>query len=88
MEKQLKIFIYNKNGQIIKEYFYSDFIYVFNEVLDHNIEYEDDEWNLINGFEFPPKGLLWDQNIKDWIENPIEPYVLKKNINTNLIKFF
>jgi hypothetical protein len=85
---QLKIFIYDKNGKKIKEYFYSDFIYVFNEVLDHNIEYEEDEWNLINGFEFPPKGLLWDPNLSDWVENPNEPYILKKNRTANLIRFF
>lgn len=85
---QLKIFIYDKNGQKIKEYFYSDFIYVFNEVLDHNIEYEEDEWNLINGFEFPPKGLLWDQNLSDWTEDPNEQYILKKNKAANLIRFF
>lgn len=86
--RELKIFIYNKNGNKIKEYFYNDFIYVFNEVLDHNIEYEEDEWNMIHGFEFPPKGLLWDDNIKDWIEDHNEPLILKKNKIMNPIKFF
>ena len=86
--KQLKIFIYDKNGKIIKEYFYSDFIYVFNEVLDHNIEYEEDQWNMIHDFEFPPKGLLWDDNLKDWIENQNEQFILKKNKLMNHMKFF
>jgi hypothetical protein len=83
MEK-LKVFIYNQKGELIKEYFYSDFIYVFNEILSYNIENEEDQLNLIVDFIFPPEGLLWDNKSKNWIKND------KKYINKNidLLKLF
>jgi len=62
----LKIFIHNKNGELVKEHFYDELVNVFNQIIDHNIEDEDDEWNIINGFQFPPKGLFWHVKEQKW----------------------
>ena len=83
--ERLKIFIYDKNCKIIKQYFYSDFVYCFNELFNHNIDFEDDQWNMIIDFYFPPEGLLWDSKIKDWIQDEDKKYVNKK---IDLIRFF
>lgn len=58
MADRLKVFIYNKKAELKKEYFYDDFIYAINEVMNHNIEHEDDKWNIICDTIFPPKGLF------------------------------
>ena len=69
MSERLKVFIYDKKAKLIKEYFYADFIYAINEVMSHNIENEDDKWNLICDTIFPPKALMWDNMIEDWVED-------------------
>lgn len=84
MEK-LKIFIYDLECNLIKEYFYSDFIYAFNEVLSHNFEEEDNQWNLIVDFIFPPIGLKWNNKDKNW-EKELKKKYLNKNID--LMRFF
>ena len=84
MEK-LKIFIYNLDGEKIKEYFYSDFIYAFNEVLAYNFKEEENKWNLIIDFNFPPVGLKWNDQDKNW-EKDLKTKYLNKNID--LTRFF
>jgi hypothetical protein len=81
---ELKVFIYNQKGEKIKEYFYSDFIYAFNETLNYNIENEEDQLNLICDFVFPPEGLSWDKELKNWIKK--DKKYLNKNID--LLKHF
>jgi hypothetical protein len=71
MADRLKVFIYYKKAELKKEYFYDDFIYAINEVMNHNIEHEDDKWNIICDTIFPPKGLIWENKIGDWVENKI-----------------
>lgn len=88
MEKILKIFVYNSRGEKVKEEPYSNFIFTFNEVLDHNIEYENDEWNMIHGFSFPPAGLIWSYELKEWIEDVQVPFKIEKKIIPNPIKLF
>ena len=88
MNDFLKIFVYNKNGEKIKEDLYSNFIFIFNEVLDHNIEYEEDEWNIIHGFSFPPEDLIWDNTNKEWIEKEKGNFKIKKNNIFNPIRIF
>lgn len=88
MEKTLKIFVYNSRGEKIKEDSYSNFIYVFNEVLDHNVEYEGDEWNMIHGFSFPPAGLVWSYELNEWIEDSKTPFKLEKKSIAQPIKLF
>ena len=83
MEK-LKVFIYNMEGTLIKEYFYNDFIYAFNEILNHNIENEEEQLNLISDFVFPPIGLLWHKESKNWIKSD-KKYL---NKNTDMLRFF
>jgi hypothetical protein len=70
----LKIFIYNKKGELIKEYLYNEAINVLNEIIDHNIEQEDDQWNAINGFEFPPMGLTWNVKDQEWKQIKIKDF--------------
>jgi hypothetical protein len=84
MTEELKIFIYNKKGEKVKEYFYSDFVYAFNEILSYNIENEDDQLNLICDFSFPPTNLLWNNELKNWTKKD------KKYLNQNidLLKHF
>ena len=78
-KKVLKIYIYNQNGEKIKEDKYSNLIWFLNEVVDHNLVYEEDKWNIIYGFEFPPYYLKWDNEEKDWIENKGKNLLDKKN---------
>jgi hypothetical protein len=85
-QEKIKIFIYNKKGELIKKYFYNDFIYAFNEIIDHNIKYKNDEWNLINGLEFPPFGLIWNDEKKNWSKK--DNQIFKTNKFENLIDFF
>lgn len=80
----LKVFIYNLKGILVKEYFYNDFVYAFNETLNHNIENEDDQLNIICDFVFPPKGLLWNEEFKNWVKD--DKKYLNKNID--MLRFF
>ena len=65
---ELKIFIYKtKNGELIEEKQYSDFLFIFNNVISHNFlhENEEDKINIMVSTEFPPKGLTYNNN-KQW----------------------
>lgn len=60
MNKILKIFTYlEATGELIEENLYSDFIFVFNDVISHNFIYEKEKRNIIVGTEYPPKNLLF-----------------------------
>jgi len=86
LNKILKIFIYDKNGNIVSENDYSSFIKVLLDTIDHNIQYENDQWNVIHGFEFPPKGLIWNNNLKEWENNNYN--IIKNDQLTSFIKSF
>lgn len=80
---QLKIFVYKtKNGELVSENFYSDFLFIFNNIISHNFIYENDQLNLIVATEFPPKNFSYKNN--EWIANQ------KASITEyqKLIKFF
>jgi len=58
--KTLKIFTYKeKNGELVKENLYSDFLFVFNEVISYNYLHEKDKLNIIVGTEYPPRNLTF-----------------------------
>jgi cytochrome b involved in lipid metabolism len=83
--KVLKVFIYNcKNGELIKEHLYSDFVIAFNDVIAHNYLHEDEnnKRNIFIDFEYPSKKLNFVDN--QW---QIKNNIINKNY-TNLIKFF
>jgi hypothetical protein len=84
--KEISIFIYNDNGELIKEYFFSDFVETFNIIISHNMENKNEKWNLINGYEFPPHGLIWNNSEKNWSKKNNE--IFKSNNFSNLIDFF
>ena len=64
--ENLKIFIYNNNGQKIDERDYDLFEDVFDEITNHNIINQDDIYNVYIGTEFPPKDYTWDDSNKNW----------------------
>lgn len=64
----LKIFVYNTNGELIKEDFYSSFLDVYDYVLNHNTSNSGDPYNIYPGTEFPPRGYKWSKDKGDWIE--------------------
>ena len=81
--KDLRIITYKiENGELIKEDFYSDFLFVFNNLISHNFLNEKNQYNIIISTEFPPKELVYKN--KNW--------EAKKNIAlakySKLIKFF
>jgi hypothetical protein len=80
---ELKIYTYkNDTGELVEEYFYSDFLFVFNNIISHNFIYENDKLNLIISTEFPPKDLKYEN--KKWIVKE----KLAKSEYSKLIKFF
>lgn len=62
--KTLKIFTYDDEGKLIKENLYSDFLFVFNEVISHNYLHEKNKRNIIVATEFPPEDLFFDK--REW----------------------
>ena len=86
MSEKTKIYIYNKNGQMIKEYFENDFIIAFNEIVSNNIKNESDKWNLIYGFEFPPEGLIWKNG--EWINDKKKFFDITRYDIKNFFKDF
>ena len=75
--ENLKIFIYNNNGQKIDERDYDLFEDVFDEITNHNINNQDDIYNVYIGKEFPPKDYTWNDFNKNW-----------KDLNNNFLKIF
>lgn len=79
----LKIFIYKtETGELISEHMYSDFLFIFNNLISHNFLYENEKRNLIVSTEFPPKKLKYIN--KEWIAKDS----LKEKEYAKLIKFF
>lgn len=87
LNKRLKIFIYNNLGEKIEEHNYSSLVKILLEIIDHNIQYENDQWNFIHGTQYPPLGLHWDNQLKDWIVDD-DFKVIKNHEVNNFIKTF
>lgn len=64
----LKVFVYNTKGEKIKEDFYSNFVEIYDYVLEHNLNEPNDPYNIYPGTQFPPKGYKWGENVQDWVE--------------------
>jgi hypothetical protein len=64
----LKVYVFNTRGEKIKEDFYSEFLNVYDYVLQHNTHNSNDPWNIYPGTEFPPRGYKWSNDIGDWVE--------------------
>jgi hypothetical protein len=64
----LKVYVFNTRGEKMKEDFYSEFLNVYDYVLQHNTHNSNDPWNIYPGTEFPPRGYKWSNDIGDWVE--------------------
>ena len=64
----MKVYVYDTKGQLIKEDFYSNFLDVYDYVLNHNTNNINDPYNIYPGTEFPPKGYKWSNDKGDWVE--------------------
>jgi hypothetical protein len=64
----LKVFIYDANGEKVKEELYADFLSAYDFVLSHNSSNPDNPYNIYPGTQFPPKGYKWSKEKSDWVE--------------------
>lgn len=81
--KELKIFTYQiENGEMIEENLYSDFLFVFNNLIAHNFINENDKLNIIISTEFPPKDFIYSN--KQWVT---KKSIMIKEYDS-LVKFF
>ena len=79
----LKIFIYKiETGELVSEHLYTDFLFIFNNLIAYNFLYENDQKNLIVSTDFPPKNLKYIN--KEWIAKD----KLSEKEYTKLIKLF
>jgi hypothetical protein len=83
MKMELKIFTYQiENGELVKENNYTDFLFVFNNIISHNFIYENNKLNIIVSTEFPPNDMTYKD--KKWISSKNK----KLNVYSDFIKFF
>lgn len=87
MNNILKIYTYNENGEKIKENNYSEFVKVLFDVVNYNIENEENKLNIICATQYPPVGLRWNKEIKEWEEYMKHKVIIDKQLN-NFIKSF
>jgi hypothetical protein len=87
MNEILKIYTYNENGEKIKENNYSEFIKVLFDTVNYNIQNEECKLNIICATQYPPLGLKWNSEIKEWEENIKHKIIIDKQLN-NFIKSF
>ena len=87
LNKKLKIFVYDINGNKISEHDYSEFIKILLDTIDHNIQFENDQYNIIHGFEFPPYGLKWNYDLKEWEQNNIHQTLINQQLNSFIKSF-
>ena len=87
LNKTLKIFVYDRNGKQISQNDYSEFIKVLLDIIDHNIQFEEDQYNMIHGFEFPPVGLKWNSENREWEKEDTHQILINRQLN-NFIKSF
>ena len=67
-----KIFIFESNtAKLLKTESYVDFPDVQKEILEYNKDHQDDRWNLFIGTEFPPKGVKFDDTIKQFVDKTL-----------------
>jgi hypothetical protein len=85
--KELKVYTYDENGEKIKENNYSEFIKVLFDIVNFNIENEENKLNIICATQYPPLGLKWNKNTKEWEENIKYKTIIDKQLN-NFIKSF
>jgi hypothetical protein len=77
----LKVFVYNTQGEKIKEEFYSSFLNIYDFVLNHNTSNPNDPYNIYPGTEFPPKGYKWSNDKGDWVELSLYEKYIKGQID-------
>jgi hypothetical protein len=73
----LKVFIYNNNGEKIEEKEYDLLDDTVNSVFEHNSINVDNLYNLFISDQFPPKDYVWDNLLKVW-----------KDSNDDFLKIF
>ena len=67
-----KIFIFESNtAKLLRTENYVDFPDVQKEILEYNRDHQDDRWNLFIGTEFPPKGVKFDDTIKQFVDKTL-----------------
>jgi hypothetical protein len=67
-----KIFIFESNtGKLIREEHYEKLIDVQKEIIDYNKEHLDNRLNIYFGTEFPPKGVKYNLEIKQFINKTL-----------------
>jgi hypothetical protein len=64
----LKVFVYNTDGEKVKEDFYANFVEIYDYVLEHNLDEPENPYNIYPGSQFPPKGYKWSKDVGDWVE--------------------
>jgi hypothetical protein len=71
-----KIFVFESNtAKLLKTESYVDFPDVQKEILDYNKDNQNNRWNLFIGTEFPPKGVKFDDTIKQFIDKTLSEKV-------------
>lgn len=68
MIKPYKIFIFESNtGQLLRTEDYSDLLNVQKEIIDYNKNNLDNRLNIYFGTDFPPKGVKYNLEIKQFV---------------------
>ena len=73
----LKIFVYDNNGNKVKEKEYDLIEEAVNEIIEYNSNNLDNPYNLYINEQFPPQNYLWDNFVKEW-----------KDLQGNILKIF
>jgi hypothetical protein len=80
-----KIFIFESNtAKLLRTENYVEFPDIQKEVIDYNKNNQDNRWNLFIGTEFPPKGVKFDPDIKQFVEKSLSEKVTDGEIEMPL----
>lgn len=80
-----KIFIFESNtAKLLRTENYVEFPDIQKEIIDYNKNNQDNRWNLFIGTEFPPKGVKFDPDIKQFVEKSLSEKVADGEIEMPL----
>lgn len=72
MIKPYKIFIFESNtGKLLRTEDYSDLLNIQKEIIDYNKENLDNRLNIYFGTDFPPKGVKYNLEIKQFVNKTL-----------------
>ncbi len=68
---ELNLFIYDSNSMLKKKGKFEEMEELKKLVVEHNKQSPEDKWYLIMSASFPPVGLKWDNNLKEFVEKTL-----------------